>query len=156
MKIILNKCFGGFGFSHVAKINVLEAKGLKVYPYKVEEESRNDFDSGVTLTKIDKFYRSERELEMIVYLKKPLETNKVKLKFEEFYGDAFEGNEYTFDNDELRIDKDAIAIVEQLGAAASGRFSQLEVFVIPDGSEFMITEYDGIETALFGKGLGEV
>lgn len=156
MKIILNKAFGGFGLSHVAKINLLESKGLEVYPYHVKEECRNDFYSDITLTKIDKYYRSEHVFERIVYLKKPLENNVVKLKFEEFYSDAFEEEEYSFDNDELRIDKDAIAIVEQLGLLASDQFSRLEIFEIPDGSEYKIDDYDGLEKAIFGKELGEV
>ncbi len=155
MKIILNKCFGGFGLSHVAKINLLEAKGLKVYAYRVEEHYNSDPYSEYTLRKIDKFYKTERRFETFVYLKEPLAKDVTRISLHD-YVEMLENGKYTFDEDKLRVDKDVIAIVEQLGSAASDNFSNLEIFEIPNGSEYIIDDYDGLEKAIFGKELGEV
>lgn len=44
-----------------------------------------------------------------------------------------------------RNDPDLIAAVESLGKAASGRYAELAVVEIPDGIEYEIDEYDGLE-----------
>ncbi|PLW58928.1 hypothetical protein [Lactococcus lactis] len=33
MKIVLNKCFGGFGLSHEAKMMIFEKREIEVFPY---------------------------------------------------------------------------------------------------------------------------
>jgi len=45
-----------------------------------------------------------------------------------------------------RVDARLIAAVEELGRDASGRLADLEVVEIPDGVDWYIDEYDGIET----------
>ena len=44
-----------------------------------------------------------------------------------------------------RTDVKLVAVVEQLGEAASGRHSRLKVVEIPDDVEWHIAEYDGYE-----------
>ena len=44
-----------------------------------------------------------------------------------------------------RDDPDLVRIVEQLGTKADTSFSQLKIIDIPDGVEFQIEEYDGLE-----------
>ena len=46
-----------------------------------------------------------------------------------------------------RTDPVLVQIVEELGSkAAGGRFSELEVVEIPDGVQWEMDDYDGIET----------
>lgn len=45
-----------------------------------------------------------------------------------------------------RTDADLVAAVEELGAKASGSCANLKVVEIPDGIEYYIDEYDGIES----------
>ena len=33
MELVLNKCFGGFGLSHMAKMKILEKKGIKDFNF---------------------------------------------------------------------------------------------------------------------------
>ena len=49
-----------------------------------------------------------------------------------------------------RADPTLVQIVEELGAEANGRFAQLAVLEIPDGTPYEIGEYDGVETAYVG------
>lgn len=46
---------------------------------------------------------------------------------------------------ENRADADLIAVVEEMGEAAHGRFSSLKVIEIPDDIEWHVHEYDGLE-----------
>jgi len=82
MKIVINRCYGGFGLSNIA-IKML--KNIK---------NDNNFD----VRGVD------------------------------------------------RTDKDLIDIVEKLGEKANAQFSKLSIVEIPDGIEYEITNYHGIET----------
>jgi len=50
-----------------------------------------------------------------------------------------------YDYYENRADADLIAVVEEMGEAAHGRFSSLKVIEIPDDIEWHVHEYDGLE-----------
>lgn len=128
MKVILNKCFGGFGIS---------PEGYKLYCQKKNIPCY--------------FYRT-------VYLKNDhIGYNKVKNPdwadycFTEDFGDLFEGENNEFEkmlylDSEYREDATLIEVVEELGEKANGRFAELVVVDIPDGLNYVIDEYDGIET----------
>lgn len=46
---------------------------------------------------------------------------------------------------ENRSDPDLVAVVEALGSKANGVYANLKVVEIPDGVEWHISEYDGLE-----------
>jgi hypothetical protein len=54
------------------------------------------------------------------------------------------GHGFMFDND--RGNEELVRVVEKLGEKANGGFAELRVVEIPDGIEFVIDEYDGIES----------
>jgi len=85
MKIVINRCYGGFGLSQQAELLLADLKAA-------------DMDG------IKPFY---------------LEDN--------------------------RNDPNLVAVVEELGEAANGDSAHLKVVEIPDGVEYTIEEYDGIE-----------
>ena len=91
MEIILNSCYGGFGFS---------------------EEFTEE------------------------YMKRTGETNITPLN-----------SEYLIE----RTDIVAIEIVKELGELANCSYSELVVAEIPDGSEYYISDYDGIEALYYGE-----
>ncbi|EAD6317675.1 hypothetical protein A2O21_07605 [Listeria monocytogenes] len=96
MKIVLNKCYGGFGLSIVAEFRLCQLKGVTPRDY--------DFD---------------------IYSEKD------------------------------RGDLDLIATIEELGKTANGSYSDLKIVEIPDGSDFIINDYDGIETVVYGTDIGK-
>lgn len=49
------------------------------------------------------------------------------------------------DYDDTRDDEDLVATVEELGSKANSKHSDLKVVEIPDGVEFTIESYDGVE-----------
>ncbi|WP_322935099.1 hypothetical protein [Listeria monocytogenes] len=48
-----------------------------------------------------------------------------------------------------------IATIEELGKTANGSYSDLKIVEIPDGSDFIINDYDGIETVVYGTDIGK-
>jgi len=131
MKVVVNRCYGGFGLSDKACEMVMKRKGLGCFRYKqtkyqyrdgVEEYTRYEmFDA----TDIFGHYQTEDLGEKVSRL--PNET-------------------YWYCGRLERDDVDLIAVVEELGKEANGRFAQLEVVEIPDDVDWDIDNYDGIET----------
>jgi len=125
MKVILNKCYGGFGVS---------VEGYELYCKK----------KGATANWYErignKLVKSEDPNHMFVYC------------FIKDIGNNVEYSKDTFDkyhiylDDEHREDPVLIEVVEELGENANGRYSELVVVDIPDGLDYVIDEYDGIET----------
>lgn len=63
-----------------------------------------------------------------------------------YYLDGIQEDEYFWSEYEIgRDDPDLVAVVELLGEKANGHAAELKVVSIPDGVEWFIHEYDGIE-----------
>ncbi|MBC2037906.1 hypothetical protein [Listeria marthii] len=147
MKIILNKCFGGFTLSHIAFLHLCELKRIDVHAYLVKEN-----EGTFQFKKIDKWYKTSNNLsEHIRYLKNELP--KLELSLQENH------NFLEYVNLDLdganRADLDLIRTVEIFGGAANTIYSKLTVVEIPDGNDFIIHEYDGFESVVYGQNLGE-
>lgn len=130
MKVILNKCFGGFRPSAEAYRLYAKKKGIKLFPY--EANGFNDYQK----TTWDKAQESGSMLTMY---------------FTKDFGTRTAGSEgcgdYHFSlREESREDPILIEVVEELGKRASSCVSNLVVVKIPDGMDYMIDDYDGMET----------
>jgi hypothetical protein len=128
MKIVINKCFGGFGLSEEAVKRYAELKGIQLHMY---------YDA--TSLKV---YGPERlrESTMRHWATRPLEADEHGV-VEKFPDDAY-WSEYSLD----RTDPALVQTVEALGSpAASGAHAKLAVVEIPDGVEWELDEYDGVE-----------
>lgn len=131
MKVVVNRCYGGFGLSDKACEMVMNRKGLGCFRYK---QTKSKYRDGVdeytryeTFDKPDIFghYQTEDLGEKVSKL--PNETYW-------YYGNL------------ERDDADLIAVVEELGKEANGRHAELEVVEIPDDINWEIDDYDGVET----------
>lgn len=137
MKIVINKCFGGFGLSEAAYEQLI-AWGVPVRKY-VEQE---------------------RDPETLLYEPQPLNDGEVIFdrdltppetdSFSEIYwkyrGTSDIARRYwdTWTR-ENRAHLLLIRVVEHLGEKANGSCAELAVVEIPDGVEYEIDEYDGNE-----------
>jgi hypothetical protein len=115
MKIVINKCYGGFGLSHEAMMMYFEIKGIPVYP-DVYPEDGDDASNQIVA------YWPVKEEDRVV-------------------GEVFPLSVYDIE----RTDPVLVKVVEQLGDRANGYYSELSVVEIPDDVKWMIQEYDGIE-----------
>ena len=117
MKVVINKCYGGFGLSQEALRWLVEQRGWTLDEVKTSEEWNKSKAQIVDTSGLGR----ER-------LWGPLTLCRVG-----------EG--------ELacRTNPDIVAVVETLGEKADGDYSSLKVVEVPDGIEIEIKEYDGQE-----------
>jgi hypothetical protein len=111
MKVVINKCYGGFGLSEAAYEKLIEW-GIPVLKYKSENNKEVIFDRS-----LDDNYKESR----------------VRGRYWELW---------TMEN---RSHPLLVKVVEDLGTAANGKYSELKVIDIPNSTEYIIEEYDGRE-----------
>lgn len=121
MKVIINTCFGGFGLSAKAVARIAELKGKTAYFF------------------LDGFGNKPY---------KPVNIDEIKDNefFTAFYSQIPDRNNYISDQYENRSDETLVAVVEELGSKANGQFARLKIIDIPDGVDFEIHDYDGVES----------
>ena len=123
MKIVINGCYGGFGLSHEAVLRYYELKGQKVYAIK------DKFDDWIYSTvPEDEYNRLHRE----AYSGEKRDFTKFNAVYLSYYNME-------------RNDPALIQVIEEMGSAASGQFSELHIVNIPDDVKWEIQEYDGCE-----------
>lgn len=145
MKVILNKCYGGFSVSSKAYKLYAEKKGIELYPYI--KDISNYISKGETI--YHKTDWSDKRLNRILitwYFTKDLgetilEKRNNKSEFNELCK-----NYLLYIDGKYRTDPTLIEVVEKLGEKANGNFADLQVVEIPDGMIYDIDDYDGVET----------
>ena len=132
MKVVINKCFGGFGLSHDAVMAYAKKKGFELYPFV---DKRDVFD-GLDLSSAGRFkpYVDGERVFIIHYSTKPLKDG------------MYEKDSYFAEREIERGDPELVKTVEELGDLANGLCAKLVVVEIPDNIEWEIDEYDGMET----------
>lgn len=131
MKLVVNKCFGGFGLSYEAEDMYAERSGFKLFRYI---QTKYKFQDGRDL-----FERASHETERSLCV----------FTFKKDQGDSFEDwpkdESYWYSRDIERNDPILVEVVETLGEKASGSCAYLQITEIPDDVKFDIQEYDGQE-----------
>ncbi len=124
VKIVINKCYGGFGLSPEAMVELVKC-GCKAIESSPASEWDRSGDQGEWLPLYDGFQKHRL-----------------------FSSVIRRGNVvYGIDrNDASRTDADVVRVVEEMGEKANSVFAKLKVIEIPDGVQWEIDEYDGIET----------
>jgi len=121
MKIVINDCFGGFGLSNKAFELYLKKKRIKW----VEHD------------------------ESCYYTIPKKEYDKISKECYEKDGDYRNVNNKGYillGSDISRDDKILIEVIEELGKKADGMCAELKIVEIPDGTDWKIDEYDGMES----------
>jgi len=114
MKVVVNRCYGGFGLSDAACEWLMKNRGYTLG----NGENKEDWQTHniVTWTMLSKY----------ALIRTP--------------------NGVDSEDKAFRSHPDIIAVIEALGEAADGMCAKLEIVEIPDGIEWHVSEYDGIET----------
>lgn len=134
MKVVINKCFGGFSLSHAAVMRYAELSGFTLYPW---------LDKITLDVYKDKAVIGNPELNHH-YSRVPVDDLPWAGGFKALPSGAY------FDPGGIdRNDPILIRVVEEMGAGhrtgASGPYANLKVVEIPDGTDYEIDEYDGNE-----------
>lgn len=120
MKIVINKCWGGFGLSKKAVMR-LHKLGCK----HVEEQTREQFFGNSTID--DTIEKQDKTLKM---LQMPMKN------------DIILSDEHRSDNRSCPF---LVKVVEEMGEKASGEHSNLKIIEIPDDIKYTLEDYDGME-----------
>lgn len=137
MKIVLNNDYGGFNLSPIALYMYLMAKGQTAYFY-------------IDVSIYDDNYQKEYEYRL-VSLKEIETVNHINVFCTPTYQGKILHNiieDVIYSSDIDRTDPDLVSVVEVLGPFASGRYSNLIVEEIPDGTLYKLDTYDGMESLI--------
>ena len=128
-KVIINDCYGGFGYSPLALSEIYKRKHPEVKEFFFYKEGDYNWDTS-------KFKYLKCTPDKADYV-------LIKDKGAEFVG-PFDEDDVVF-NEWERHDPDCIAVVEQLGSEkASDSCGKLEIVEISD-NKYIVHEYDGWE-----------
>lgn len=129
-KVILNKCYGGFCVSKEAYELYAKKKGLDLFCYELDIKDIRHH--------IYKYTKEDNGL-FINFFTKDF-GNNVEITDEDY-------KKYNLYLDTRhREDPILIEVIEELGKKANGRCGKLKIVEIPDGLDYVIDDYDGIET----------
>jgi len=126
-KVVINKCFGGFGLSDEAIREYAKLKGFEVFGYV---HPPHDFNSFVRVESLPKSY-------LTYWVKEDVGDNPTS--------EEINNVEWLHDRDIQRHDEALVKVVETLKKRVNGRCADLKIVEIPDDVEYEISEYDGLE-----------
>lgn len=126
MKLVINKCYGGFGLSVKGIQRWAELSGRPCYFFRLL--------AGRMLVSIT---AAEAEGEFCSHAY-DIPDPAVDMPHEDH-------QRYALNPDTRRDNTFLVQVVEELGAAANGRHAKLAVVEIPDDVDWTIEEYDGQE-----------
>ena len=130
MKLVINKCHGGFGLSHEATLAYLNKCGIKFW---AEPNEHSLVGSNYYLVPPEERIEGN-----------PVDWYSMTLEQRRAHNEAY--SKTVFDpSDIARDDANLVSVVLELGEAANGRCAELKVVEIPDDVEWQIEEYDGLE-----------
>ena len=143
MKIVVNRCFGGFSLSAKAVKRLAELQGRKCFFFKCDiknssytpiEIDEDRFGSmAFDIPNPNEVLRNQKHW-MDMTIEERIEQNKLYGKHE------------LTSRPENRADPLLVQVVEELGIEADGLCADLEIVEIPDGIDWEVEEYDGMET----------
>ncbi len=131
MKAVLNDCYGGFGLSTKAMIELIKIKSDIVKVETLKEYT----GSSKPVRRKDEKWEKVKDYEFVSYIPDVLHKDgKVyRLKDE--------------DSPETRSHPDLVEVVKKLGEEAAGNYAKLRIADIPDGVPWEVNDYDGMESA---------
>ena len=146
MKVVINKCYGGFGLSPLAYQRLCELQNKPCYFFKskwansshknepctVEEAGQERILFSVyTVPNPDEVYSEENFHEL---------SDDEKTKLNELYKSISVDD---FGND--RSNPLLVQVVKELGDKANGIYAELKIVNIPKNAKWHISDYDGLE-----------
>jgi hypothetical protein len=131
MKIVINRCYGGFGISHEGMMRYFEIKGQPVWP-----EQEGGYFKHYTYWLLSPEDRMEVKQGDAFYAM-PLADRAAYNKLQ--------SEQTVYQREVKRDDPALVQMVEEMGHKAWGDHAELKVVKIPDGIDWYIDEYDGVE-----------
>lgn len=139
MKIAKNNRFGGFSLSPKATKRLAELNGKECYFFK---------GFGVFIPITEKEAEKESLFWSAYSVPNPQGYRLDEIDEDGLYTEANKrAEEISIDNSPSdRTDPKLIQVIEELGKEANGACAEIVIVEIPDGIDWEISEYDGLET----------
>lgn len=147
MELLINRCWGGFGVSPRTLWHTAQLKEITIFPYLDELHFGPNGEISRTFTKISDINSIKRSLTTDVTF---LQKNPGK---DILNGDVQQFDPWDFYPNDHRSDKELIAAVKADGELANTPYNKPRVVIIPDGFDYKIDDYDGMESVYVGKEL---
>lgn len=143
-KVIINKCFGGYGFEPFTIQKYAEAKGAQLFWYTRDYT----YDAGRLKEKWNRTTIDEIEKQGGLRMGNwPLIEDMGDSFIFEWEGEMFDRLVYQLPtNGESRTDPVLIDIIEKYGDKNRHGCHAPTVIEVPDGVEWVVDEYDGMES----------
>jgi len=153
MKVVINACFGGFSLSPRAVKRLAELNGRECYFFTIQYKPKINFEVKIPVT-LEELEADTSILPMWSAYDVPNPDEMIGPVLRDAsgtykeYNERYEKHSLT-SRPEVRHDPKLIQVVEELGGehrkGASGSCAELRIVEIPDGTEYVIEEYDGNE-----------
>ncbi len=143
MKLVVNKCYGGFSLSPKAISRLAELRGQKAYFFVggIGDDPRVQ----VPLEEINGIFWSAYNTPTPMANTSPEEWHAMSQKERQAHN-AKSNAESLDTRPNNRADPLLVQTVEELGGEADGSCAKLRIVEIPDGVDWEINEYDGMES----------
>ena len=126
MKVVINRCHGGFGLSDAAFERYLDLKGVTWYKGKTDYGMSNYYT--VPEEEYDALYE--------VCKVRPVSPDR----FKEVNGLSL--SSYSVERDDPLL----IQVIEELGEESWAKYAKLKIVEVPDDVQWEIDDYDGMES----------
>lgn len=137
-RIVINRCYGGFGLSIAAILAIAARKDQPVYFYITDYDSGNGEYGSRTCKRIETDEQAERALCFYTVGQDLGDVcSEVAINA---------ATHLNFDSSIDRADPALVAVVEELGEQSWGKFAELKIVEIPDGVNWEVSDYDGMES----------
>jgi hypothetical protein len=151
MKVVINKCFGGFGLSARAVKRLAELNGRECYFFT----HQRDGGGNLNLHSYRPVSLDEADSDFLFFAFDIPNPNEVLRGDKDWHAMSIEDRQQEnalYESHSLgtgreidRGDPKLVQVIEELGDAANGAHAQLAIVEIPDGVEYTVEEYDGSE-----------
>ena len=131
MKVVINKCYGGFGLSREGMVRYAELKGIPLYP---EEDKYGNFT----------YWKTPKETRLDLILDESRSWADMPIEKRQEFNRRY-SEQTLYDREIKRDDPALVQVVEELGEKANDQFAELKIVDIPDGVNWEVEEYDGNE-----------
>lgn len=137
MKVVINRCYGGFELSFEAVVAIAARKNQPCFIY----ERIGDYPAtaGAYESKMyQKIDEQKRKGKIFFVLAQDLGDTCTEMALNQ-------ATHLRLDREIDRADPDLVAVVESMGELANGPYAELRVVEVPDDVDYVVEEYDGKE-----------